>query len=129
MIDDLEDYIKPTLKKKSNKIIIHAGTNNLKKDNPKEVMKKFEKLITGVKSDHPNVDITLSSIIKRSDNKDLNQKIHKVNELLKSYCEVNNFGFINNDNIPEQFLNSGGLHLNHRGIQALVSNFRSYINY
>ena len=33
-IEDIHDYIKPVLKRKPQKIILHVGTNNLKTDKP-----------------------------------------------------------------------------------------------
>jgi hypothetical protein len=35
-IEDLEYHVKPLLKYKPDNITIHAGTNNLRKDSPKE---------------------------------------------------------------------------------------------
>jgi hypothetical protein len=91
--------------------------------------KKLDKLVSGFKTELPNVDIAISSVMRRSDNPALNSKILEVNNILKTYCEQNHFDFINNDNIREQFLNTGGLHLNPRGIQTLASNFRNYLTY
>jgi hypothetical protein len=89
----------------------------------------LDKLVSGIKTELPNVDIAIFSVIRRSDNPALNSKILDVNNILKTYCEQNNFDFINNDNIQEHFLNTCGLHLNPRGIQTLASNFRNYITY
>lgn len=129
VIEDLEHYIKPTLKHKPDKIIIHAGTNNLRNDSPKQINSKLVKVISGIKTQQPSVNIAISSVIKRNDNPALNTKISEVNTLLKTYCEQNNLDYISNDNIQKQCLNTGGLHLNPRGIQALASNFRNYITY
>jgi hypothetical protein len=128
-IEDLEHHVKSSLKYKPDYFIIHAGTNNLRKDSPKEMKKKLDKLVSGFKTELPNVDIAISSVMRRSDNPALNSKILEVNNILKTYCEQNHFDFINNDNIREQFLNTGGLHLNPRGIQTLASNFRNYLTY
>jgi hypothetical protein len=65
-IEDLEHHVKLSLKYKSDNIIIHAGTNNLRKDSPKEMKKKLDKLVSGIKTELPNVDIAISSVIKRS---------------------------------------------------------------
>jgi lysophospholipase L1-like esterase len=128
-IEDLEHHVKPSLKYKPDNIIIHAGTNNLRKDNQNEIKNNLDKLVSGIKTELPSVDIAISSVIRRSDNPALNSKILEVNNILKTYCGQNNFDFINNDNIREQFLNTGGLHLIPRGIQTLASNVRNYITY
>jgi hypothetical protein len=68
----------------------------------------LDKLVSGIKTELPNVDIAIFSVIRKSDNPALNSKILDVNNILKTYCEQNNFDFINNDNIREHFLNTCG---------------------
>ena len=47
----------------------------------------------------------------------------EVNKLFNSLCTVYNFNFIENCNISrERHLNTGGLHLNIKGIYALANN-------
>ena len=102
---------------------------------PKQIQTKLAKVIEEIKQEHPTMDIGISSVIRRNDvkspndKKSFNDKISRVNNLLKNFCEQNNFDFLNNDNIHENCLNAGGLHLNPRGIHTLASNLRNYINY
>ena len=128
-LDDMQDYIKPTLNKKPDKIIIHAGTNNIKSYSPKAIEKKLGNLVKRVKKELPNADIALSSVIYREDDKSLNSKIKQVNCLLETFCEQSDFDYINNDNIHADCLNAGGLHLNRKGTITLASNFRNYLKY
>ena len=47
----------------------------------------------------------------------------------RNLCDEHNFDFINNDNINDNCLNTGGLHLNPKGIYTFASNLRNYIKY
>lgn len=129
VVEDFNDYLKPVLKRKPHKIIIHAGTNNLKRDCAKQIKDKMAKVIAGVKQENPNVSIAISSIIQRKKDQSLNDKITQVNDLVAKYCNDNNFDLIKHENIDESCLNAGGLHLNRKGIHILASNLRNYINY
>ena len=127
-LEDLADYVKPVLKRKPDHVIIHAGTNNLRNDSPRQIKEKMSKVIDGIKQEDPTVGITISSVINWTD-KPLNNKILQVNQLLEEYCNANNFDFIMNNNINSNSLNAGGLHLNPKGIQTLAANLRNYITY
>lgn len=120
--------MKPILKRKPDHIIIHAGTNNLQNDSPKNIKEKMSRAIHNIKKEHPTVSITISSVIERSD-KPLNEKIAQVNNLFQGLCDENNFDFIKNNNIHLNCLNAGGLHLNPKGIHTLAANLRNHINY
>ena len=128
-VEDLEDYIKPVLRRRPDNIIIHAGTNNITKDSPQEITTKIAHLVDTVKKQEPLVSITISSIIKRNDKPALNRQIISTNKLLEKLCSSRAIDFIDNDNIHLNCLNAGGLHLNPKGIQHLASNLRGYITY
>ena len=127
-IEDLEDYVKPILKRKPNHVIIHAGTNNLHRDNSQTIMEKMSNVISEIKQQYPTVGITVSSIIHRND-KPLFEKVLQTNNLREQLCLVNNYDFIKNNNIQQICLNAGGLHLNIKGFHTLEANLRNCINY
>ena len=61
--DDFSDYVRPTVRKKPNLIIIHTGTNDIQ--NNVNTLQKIRKLICSINeygTDH-NIKIALSSII------------------------------------------------------------------
>ena len=122
-IQDMKHYTKPALQQKPDKVILHVGTNNIK---------KLPDVITGIKQEHPNATIAVSSIIRRNDAKSdgekklINQRISEVNHLLNSYCKQNSFDFISNRNIDDSCLNAG-VHLDHKGIYTLANNLRNYM--
>ena len=69
----MEDYIKPSLRTNPNHVIIHVGTNDLASDKtPKEIAEKIVNLTSLVKSE--TCDISVSSIVLRTDNTQSNQK-------------------------------------------------------
>ena len=63
--DDMESYIKPTLKNKPERIIIHCGTNDLKNSTPQSIA---ENILSLAKSSQQENNIVLvSSIVHRKD--------------------------------------------------------------
>lgn len=71
--------------------------------------------------------VTLSSIINRADNEELNKKVIESNKILKSFANDRNWGFIDNSKISRNYLNNKGLHLNANGTAALAKNITSYL--
>lgn len=82
-IEEIEEqYIQPTLKSKPDTIILHAGTNNLKTDDPHAVAEKLIKLCETVERESPDSMIAISELTHRTDSKDnvpLQDKVQKVN--------------------------------------------------
>ena len=117
---DMESYIIPTLKKNSETIIIHSGTNDLKSDSsPEEIARDIIKLTTSCKTQKNKVII--SSIVPRYDN--LNEKATRVKKCLKKECEVRNICFIDHRNIsPKHNCNRSWLHLIYSGTKKLIEN-------
>ena len=79
-MEDLNDYIKPSLKKKPKNIILHVGTNDLKRKSANDTAKNIKKLCKSIKSDHPQMSISVSEIIHREDNQELMKKAVAVNK-------------------------------------------------
>ena len=65
--DDFIDYVRPTIRKKPNLIIIHSGTNDIQ--NNVNTLQKIRKVISSIKEydTDDNIKIALSSIFHRSD--------------------------------------------------------------
>ena len=126
-MEDMADYVRPTMKRSPDLIVLHAGTNNLRNEDPARVIaEKLMELVLNMKGQEN--DVMVSSLIARSDDEDLQQKLMQVNEILEAECQRYNLCFINNGNIsPTQHLNGGGLHLNYKGTVLLASNFIEHI--
>ena len=119
----MADYIRLTLKKSPNNIILHVGTNDLKTEKtPIEIAHSTIELAksTGDRT------TAVSSIITRGDG--LKQKAKAVNSILGRLCSERNIGFINNDNINIVHLNGSKLHLQKKGRKLLLNNFATFID-
>lgn len=127
-VEDMNDFVKPLLRRRPDKVIVHVGTNNVKDDNPKRVKGKIAELVDTIRNEQPNAKIVLSSVIHRNDDRSLNGSIDQVNRAVESVCRQRGLDFISHDNIPEDCLNNGGLHLNRKGVYNLANNFRKYLS-
>ena len=120
---DMKEYVKPLLKRKPEEIILHVGTNSLRDLDVKACADEIIELARSVGS---SVKVSISSIIQRSDNQQLNKKASKVNAAVKSLCTNNGFTFIEHTNINSDHLNRSGLHLNKEGTKNFAVNFINY---
>ena len=75
----MESHIKPRLKNKPERIIIHCGTNDLKNSKPQSIVKNILSLAKS--SQQENNTILLSSIIPRKNH--LDKKGKQVNIILE----------------------------------------------
>ena len=73
-----------------------------------------------------NTKLCFSSLICRTDQKDIDEKVTKTNTHLENYCKQQNLGFIDNSNLKKSNLNSRGLHLQERCSSKLAKNFLDY---
>lgn len=119
-IEDMKHYVEPTLKRSPKAIIVHAGTNNIPRDRPEEIVSKLNDLGQHIEQ-NSKCQVIISSLITRSDD-NLNAKISTTNNLLANLCLKNNWLFIKHINISKSHLNASGLHLNARGTSTLARN-------
>ena len=85
------DYVKPTMRRKPDLIVLHAGTNDLRSTKcAKEISSDIMRLALEIKNDIN--DVMVSSIITRADK--LNAKAQEVNVALKDECGRYNLVFI-----------------------------------
>ena len=119
---DMLDYIKPTVRRKPDVLVIHTGTNDL--TNGVNTMKEVRQLVKCVKEldKEEEVKIGFLSVINRS-GRNLEKGIIDPNHKLMWYCEGNHL-FIDNNNINKSCLNNSKLHLNHEGTNILCQNIR-----
>ena len=84
--DDFIDYVRPTVHKKLNLIILHSRTNDMQ--NNVNTLQKIRKIISSIKEydTDDNIKIALSSIIHRSDH-DFEDKINETNRKLENLCK------------------------------------------
>ena len=121
-IQQMYDYVNPTLEMEPDQIVIHVGTNNLKKcEDNQEVAKDIIDLALHCHQKN-SVPIVVSSLTHRDDK--YKDRIGPINEELKISCEERNIGFIDNSNINKYHLNRSKLHLNAKGSAILAKNFK-----
>ena len=109
--DHFIDYVRPTVRKKPNLIILHSETNDI--HNNVNTLQKIRKVISSIKEydTDDNIKIALSSIIHRSGH-DFEDKINETNRKLENLWKGKGIIFINNSNIDSTCLNRSKLHLN-----------------
>ena len=61
-MEDMSDYLMPSLRRKPSEIILHVGTNNLKSSEPIEIVNLgFKK----IQNHCPDIKVIISSLILR----------------------------------------------------------------
>ena len=110
---------KPILKKCPGNIILHVGTNNAAREPPIVVFDKLLSLKSFIEKTLPNCKISISNLIKRTDNNEAAKTVDKVNELLFTL----QLDIVDNNNITKNELSRKGLHLNDIGDGKLAVNF------
>lgn len=84
-IADMEDYLRPLLRKEPDEIILHVGTNNVRDESPRSVAKGIVNVVTRIQIDFPSTHLSISPLLPRSDNLELNDKIKEANKILNSF--------------------------------------------
>ena len=125
--EDMIDYIKPTIRKKPDDIIIHVGTNDITKNNVNTV-ENLQKIVNMINKDSPGTKICISSVTKRTDKKGLEAKIKSLNIKLKDLCTQKEINWLDHSNIDNSHLSNKKLHLNQKGLAMLAKNFISYLD-
>ena len=92
---DIIDHLKASLRKVSDEIFIHAGTNDI--TNNVNCLSNVKKI--AVRDTSNNTKLFFSSIICRIDIRDIDGNIIETNSHLENYWKQQNLGFINNKNI------------------------------
>ena len=84
-MSDLYDYIKPLLRKKSDKLILLAiGTNDIQNEAVADVLKGIKSLMVMILNGLPNCHVAVSEISKGKSVATINGKINEFGNGLKS---------------------------------------------
>ena len=118
---DMSHYVKPTLDKKPNQIILHAGTNDIGKLSPSEIADNIVNLAREIESS-TDAQVIISELVTRSD-LSASGDVDAVNKRLRKFCNQRQWHFIRRDDIHFTDLNRGGLHLGETGIAKMHNNF------
>ena len=80
---DMKHYLKPTLEKNPQQILLHVGTNDLRDQNPNVIVDNVVELARKIESE-TNARIILSELVTRSDNVS-SDSVKTVNKKLKKF--------------------------------------------
>lgn len=127
-VEDMSDYIRPTIKSQPDNLILHVGTNNLKNSEPLEIAEAIVKICEKIEHSSPNTKIAVSELTIRKDSKELNEGRLAVNKILHSFAKTRDWKVIVHDKVDSSCLNGRGLHLNNRGILTLAKDFKQFLN-
>ena len=106
-------------------ILIHAGTNDLVREDPEVVANNLDNFIMDIKVHAEKISI--SSVIERHDGLVPPERITTFNKLARDLSVKHDVDFVDNIHINKSFLNSSNLHLNNKGDKALGKAFCTYL--
>ena len=125
---DLMEYVKPAMRKKTNPLVIHTGTNNIQQEiNTVKMVKKLVNVIKEIDSEK-ETEIIFSGLIQRED-QDFRDQIEQFNGKLKRYCESKSYRFVENSKNDGGFLNRSKLNLNKKSKVLLSRNIANVFKY
>lgn len=82
-VEDMSDYIMPSLCRKPEEVTLHVDTNNLKFSERREIAEGIVNLRLKIQNHSPDGKITISSLISRSD-QTLNGKIKDLDKIVNN---------------------------------------------
>ncbi len=95
-VEKVKFYLEPEVMSNPKGVIIHCGTNNFRKESHVSVANKIVDLAMETKKRTQHVAV--SSLVMRTDSKELNGKRAKVNALLERFLERLPVDYIMHDN-------------------------------
>ena len=122
-IDDMEDSIKPILKREPDYIILHVGTNNATNLTARDILDKLQEL----KSKILNARKSCKFIISQPTLHSYNGKAALTNHHLCNLLEELNIDIAKNRSIGSKHLGGKGLHLNPHRTARLALNLKATI--
>ena len=122
---DLQDYVKPLIRKRPDKIIIVIGTNDIERKPVNDILRSIKLVMDMIQEKLPDCHIVISEIIRRADSRlndaelaKLNGKINTFNQSLKKL----NVDILRQHNVIQDHIGRDGLHLNFNGNEQLALN-------
>ena len=124
----VEDYMKPSLRNPPDHFNVHVGMNNLYSN--KSSMEITESIINlACRLKNKIFDVSVLTIILRTDDKKLNKKGMEANLHLKELSKEKNIFLIDiSRKIKTQYLNKDKLHLAKYRLRVLSNNFLNEIS-
>ena len=123
IVNDIYHHIIPLVEKSPTYIVLMIGTNDSHTKNADEIINEVKELKLFIEELLPKTKIIISCPTKRIDNEIAGRTVF---DLRKKFINLN-IPLILNDNILEDHLGKGGLHLNAKGCGRLALNIMNYI--
>ena len=120
-VADLKNfYMQPLLSKKPSHVIMHIGTNDAanKGSTADIILNSLLDIKKEIEATLPNVTVTVSAPIKRTDKSSAGKTIDELNRKIRSL----RLSTVDNNNIGFKEIGRKGLHLNDKGVSKLASN-------
>jgi len=115
----MKSHIVPTKEQEPDVIVLHCGTNDLRKtEDVESIASNVIELVLSLKTESNSVIV--SGLTPRNDK--LREKAAELNILLKSETNSRNIGFVDHSNIDHRHLNRSNLHLNREGSTIFSKN-------
>ena len=124
--EDICDFIRPEVRKKSDIIIVHAAANAI--TNNTKSFENYKKITDTIKSKLPNCKCAISNVITRKDKPDIEKKVIEFNSRLSNFCSKNKIDIIENENLDGSCLSFKNLRLNKKGNSYLASSFLDFLH-
>lgn len=134
------DRLKDITSGKPTKIFLMIGVNDLDFGaNPEVVLENYKKIIEKINSETPETKIYIHSLLPVNEEIKMimpnvdNEKIYKVNSLLKEFAEKNKikyidlFSLVKKDNQLNSDLTNDGIHLNSKGYSIWQNAIKEYL--
>ena len=96
IIDEKIDVVK--------EVIIHVGRNDIPTRSAKEITNNIDDTVQKLKEMNNDVRVSVSAILLRVDQTNLNKKIVETNDALKKYCACHGLDFLGHGNIAFKHL-------------------------
>ena len=125
---DMHDHIKPILRKKPDKLILHVGANGLKgRQSSTASAEEKISLAKSIERSNTVTELSISGLVTHSDDKALTNKVDQVNAVVKQSCQQKQWKFIDHNNITFDHLNQSKIHLNKVETSLMACNFSKHI--
>ena len=120
------DFIKPEVRKKTDIIIVQAGTNDI--TNNTRSFENHKKITNTIKSKLPNCKYAIFNVTIRKDKPDIENKVLEFNSRLSKFCSKNKIDIIENKHLHGSCLSFKKLHLNKKDNSYLANNFLDFLH-
>ena len=130
---DLQDFVKPLIRKRPDKIIIVIGTNDIERKPVNDIPRSIKLVMDIILEKLPDCHPVISEIIRCADNRLNDAELAKLNGKINTFdrsLKKMNDGILRQQNIIRDHLGRDGLHLNFTGNKQLalsiIEKLRSY---